>query len=125
MTQATLPEPHPLEDVGGRRLPSTLVDVKTVASYLAVSTDWVYQHADELGARRLGTGPKARLRFSLREVDERLQAMQGGTVEPPASASKPRRRPSRVTPTGARLLPIRGEAPAGRQAEASPQRVAS
>jgi hypothetical protein len=51
-----------------------LVDARSLAAYLGVGVSWVYEHADELGARRLGSGPKARLRFSLEEVDERLTA---------------------------------------------------
>lgn len=33
---------------------------------------WVYEHSDELGARRLGQGPRPRLRFDPEEVAERL-----------------------------------------------------
>lgn len=40
-----------------------LVDAATLAVELGVSRDWVYEHAHELGALRLGSGPKARLRF--------------------------------------------------------------
>jgi hypothetical protein len=40
-----------------------LVDAAALAVELGVSRDWVYEHADELGALRLGNGPKARLRF--------------------------------------------------------------
>lgn len=98
-----------------------LVSAERLAKYLGVDEGYVYAHADELGARRLGAGPKARLRFSLREVDERLRAMRGGAVESPVTTPKPRRRPSRVTPTGVRLLPIRGKAPASPR----PQRLTS
>ena len=34
----------------------------------------MYEHAAKLGPRRLGSGPRARLRFSLVEVDEALVA---------------------------------------------------
>jgi hypothetical protein len=37
------------------------------AAYLAVEESYVYEQAAELGARRLGLGPKPRLRFSLAE----------------------------------------------------------
>lgn len=53
---------------------AALVDVQTVAEYLGVSTDYVYEHADELGVKRLGSGPRAPLRFDLAKVDERLTA---------------------------------------------------
>src|SRR5262245_8249957 len=54
------------------RMREALVDAQAVADYLAVDRDWVYTHAAELGARRLGAGPRARLRFSLAEVDALL-----------------------------------------------------
>ena len=42
---------------------SGLVDAAGLARVLAVSRAFVYEHADELGAIRLGDGAKARLRF--------------------------------------------------------------
>jgi hypothetical protein len=59
-----------------------LVDAATLARELGVERDWVYAHADELGAVRLG-GPKGRLRFDRREVDERLRAIDRPTRYPP------------------------------------------
>jgi hypothetical protein len=88
-----------------------LVDVGVVAEYLAVERGWVYEHSELLGARRLGSGPRARLRFSLAEIDERLSACstgrESGSPEPASTlASKPRRR--RRSGTTVELLPIRG-----------------
>ena len=40
-----------------------LVDANELARLLSVSRDYVYEHADELGALRLSNGPRARLRF--------------------------------------------------------------
>ncbi len=40
-----------------------------VAERLSVSARWVYDHASELHAIRLGDGPRARLRFRLESVD--------------------------------------------------------
>jgi len=40
-----------------------LLTPSEVADRFAVSRTWVYEHATELGAIRLGDGPKARLRF--------------------------------------------------------------
>ena len=40
-----------------------LLTPSEVADRFAVSRTWVYEHATELGAIRLGNGPKARLRF--------------------------------------------------------------
>ena len=49
-----------------------LVTAREVAAHLSVDEGYVYEHAVELGARRLGNGPKARLRFSLTDIDQRL-----------------------------------------------------
>jgi hypothetical protein len=92
-----------------------LVDAAAVADYLGVERGWVYAHAAELGARRLGSGPKARLRFSLSGVDERLSACsvsrESADADPaPAAVSRPRRR--RRTGTSVQLLPIKGRSEA-------------
>jgi hypothetical protein len=44
---------------------SKLVDAATLAGVLGVSRAWVYENAQRLGARRLGEGPRGRLRFDL------------------------------------------------------------
>lgn len=49
-----------------------LVDAATLADALSVERDWVYGHANELGAIRLG-GEHGRLRFDLDAVRERMQ----------------------------------------------------
>jgi hypothetical protein len=88
-----------------------LVDAATLAAYLNVERSWVYEHADELGARRLGSGPRARLRFSIAEVDQRLttctRSRESRSPDPaPLAALRPRRR--RRMGTSVALLPIRG-----------------
>src|SRR4051794_31233706 len=45
-----------------------------VAQRLGMRRDAIYARADELGARRVGTGRKARLRFDAARVDEALNA---------------------------------------------------
>jgi len=92
-----------------------LVDAAAVASYLGVARSYVYEHAAELGARRLGRGPRARLRFSLTEVDERLReratCIESRRSEGDVStATTPirRRRRGRDLGTRVELLPIRG-----------------
>lgn len=47
------------------------VDAATVARLLAVDRDWVYAHARELGAIRLG-GPQGRLRFDIDQLHQTL-----------------------------------------------------
>jgi predicted DNA-binding transcriptional regulator AlpA len=60
------------------RAESRFVDAAAVAAVLGVERSWVYEHADELGARRLGSGPRARLRFDLEEVDSWLTSCSQG-----------------------------------------------
>ncbi|MDA0184321.1 helix-turn-helix domain-containing protein [Solirubrobacter phytolaccae] len=52
--------------------PETLLTPSEVALRYGVSRAWVYAHARELGAVRLGAGPKARLRFHAERVEEAL-----------------------------------------------------
>jgi hypothetical protein len=52
--------------------PSELLTVADVAARLRVTPKWVYAHQQELGAIRLGDGPKARLRFDPRIVDAQM-----------------------------------------------------
>jgi hypothetical protein len=49
-------------------LAERLLTPSEVADRFAVSRTWVYEHATELGAIRLGKGPKARLRFHPKTV---------------------------------------------------------
>jgi hypothetical protein len=51
-----------------------LVDARQLARDLDVSLDYVYAHATELGAMRLGSGPKARIRFDLDLARQALEA---------------------------------------------------
>ena len=89
-----------------------LVDTRAVAAFLGVEPSFVYEHSVELGARRLGSGPKAPLRFSLREVDERLHSCSASrgsdAAVPPVMKPNQRRRSSARLGTGVELLPIRG-----------------
>jgi hypothetical protein len=55
---------------GGERM----ISAAEVSRRWAVSRRWVYDHADGLGAVRLGGGPRPRLRFDPEEVAERLGA---------------------------------------------------
>jgi hypothetical protein len=56
-----------------------LVDARQLARDLGVSLDYVYAHATELGAMRLGAGPKARIRFDLDRARQALEARPGRT----------------------------------------------
>jgi len=58
-----------------------LLEPRELAAALHVSLDYVYSHAADLGAMRLGDGPKARLRFDLHTAQ---QAMRARKQPPPA-----------------------------------------
>jgi hypothetical protein len=81
--------------------PRGLVDAQGVADDLQVERDWVYGHARELGAIRLGDGPKARLRFDLQRVRERLVTLDADDRPPP---NEPRSRPRKPRPAGVKLI---------------------
>src|SRR4051812_23767844 len=57
------------------------VRVEEVCRRFGVSQAWVYAHSAELGGIRLGTGPKARLRFDL----ERCRVAIEGMAQPAPS----------------------------------------
>jgi hypothetical protein len=89
---------------------SRWVNADAVAEHLAVDVSYVYEHAAELGARRLGDGPRARLRFRFELVDEAL-CVAGRESEAPQTRTATRKRGRRrraAVGTGAPLLPIRG-----------------
>lgn len=67
-----------------RALPQ-YVDAADLAQMLGIDRDWIYAHARELGAIRLG-GPNGRLRFDVRQVSEALADAR--------PAKQPRRRAS-------------------------------
>lgn len=83
-----------------------------VATLLAVDRAFVYEHAADLGARKLGDGPKARLRFRLEDVEAALPCLESrGSQERATPSAKPkqRRRSTTRLGTGASLLPIRDD----------------
>jgi hypothetical protein len=49
-----------------------LLTVAAVAQEFGLSTDWVYANAGRLGAIRLGSGPRARLRFERATIADRI-----------------------------------------------------
>lgn len=83
-----------------------LVGVEEVVVRFGVSRSYVYEHSAELGAIRLGRGPKARLRFDLEQVATAL-AQESTTIEARPSAP-PRKRPGRARsndlPPGVKLI---------------------
>lgn len=79
-----------------------LITAAEVAHRYGVSREWAYEHADDLGAIRLGDGPKARLRFDPATVADRLAARPHPVTKPEPPKARPRKT------SGAELLPIRG-----------------
>ncbi|MGH3427055.1 MAG: hypothetical protein ACRDQZ_05740 [Mycobacteriales bacterium] len=87
-----------------------LVDAAELARRFRIERSWVYSHAIELGAVKLGNGAKPRLRFDpqiaarvLRKAGERSAA------DPPARSGKRAGQPQRGRDSKVSLLPIRGQ----------------
>jgi hypothetical protein len=88
------------------------IDANEVARRHGVSRAFVYEHADELGAIRVGAGPRPRLRFDPAAVGERLAAAVapgGPKSRPPGTpAATAPRHPAGASNSRGGLLPIRG-----------------
>jgi len=69
-----------------------LLTVKEVAFVLGLKPPWVYRHAEELGAIRVGRGDRAAIRFDAATVAERIAAMH--VVDPAPTPRARRRAPS-------------------------------
>ena len=82
--------------------PESLIDVIELARRTGLSRTWIYEHARELGAIRLGDGPRARLRFNPDTVKRLLEREPPPRVEPtPARQRRPIRAMNDIE-----LLPI-------------------
>jgi len=79
------------------------IDAAEVARRLGVSRDYVYEHAEELGAIRLGEGSRGRLRFDPVTVHKNLTEKRDEVRDARRDIRKPVRR-SQVP-----LLPVKGE----------------
>lgn len=85
-----------------------LVDAAELARRLGIERSWVYTHAIELGAVKLGSGAKPRLRFDPQIAARVLRRVgEGPAADPPARSGKRAGQPSVGEKSGARLLPIR------------------
>lgn len=114
MTAPVQLAPESIEAIAQRvaelvRDPETVqfIDAEEVAHRFGVSREWVYAHAEELGAVRVGEGPRPRLRFDVKKVSERFGSLAGS------------REPQRENRSAVRwggdleLLPIKDDTPAG------------
>lgn len=80
------------------------VDAAEIARRFTVKPQWVRDHADELGAVRVGQGERPRLRFDPALVEQHLK---GGSLEPPrASRRQPGSRRSKAASSTVALLPV-------------------
>jgi predicted DNA-binding transcriptional regulator AlpA len=76
-----------------------LVDAAELASRLGVDRAWVYSHAKDLHAVRLG-GPRGRMRF---DIDAVLRLLDAEPARSPRRAARPR---TVLIDLGGELLPI-------------------
>ena len=90
-----------------------LVDAAELARRFGIERSWVYTHAIELGAVKLGNGAKPRLRFDP-EIAARVLRKVGEvpTADPPARSGKRAGQPQGSEGQG-ELLPIRGQGESG------------
>ena len=95
-----------LEQRGLRR--HELVDAAELARRFGIERSWVYTHAIELGAVKLGNGAKPRLRFDP-EIAARVLRKVGGkpVADPPARSGKRAGQPPRHGGSEVQLLPVR------------------
>jgi hypothetical protein len=83
-----------------------LLTVAAVSQEFGVSTDWLYANARALGAIRLGSGPRARLRFDRATIADRIAKVASHAARDRSSQRAKRRRGTREDANGD-LLPIR------------------
>jgi hypothetical protein len=84
-----------------------LVDAAELARRLGIERSWVYSHAIELEAVKLGSGAKPRLRFDPEIAAKVLRkAGEGSAADPPARSGERAAQPSASGGSGVRLLPI-------------------
>lgn len=89
------------------REPFRLLDTQAVARMLAVSEEWVREHAAELGAIRVGDSPRGPLRF---DVDRVRAALAQRRLQRTDRAPAKRRGRRTSTASGVKLLPLPEEA---------------
>ena len=98
---------------------SGLLSASEVSRWWNVERGWVYQHADQLGVIRLGTGRRPRLRFDPERVRQAMGDPLTDADRRSPRPARPRRKPRaggscRSTADSRELLPIHGEQSYGR-----------
>lgn len=96
-----------LEEKGLRQ--RELIGAAELARRLGVDRSWVYSHAIELGAVKLGDGPKARLRFDPEIAERALRKLsEASATDPPARSGERADRSRWMRRPEVRLLPVDG-----------------
>jgi hypothetical protein len=93
----------------GRTAPRRLLTAAEISEWWGVERSWVYDHAEELGAIRLGTGRRPRLRFDPDLVAQRLDARATKRRPPTPGRRRNARRSPRTPADPVDLLPLKGE----------------
>jgi hypothetical protein len=88
-----------------------LIPAADVARRLGRSREWVYRHAEELGAVPLGDGERPRLGFERAKVAAYSAGSRPQQRAQPSPERSARRRATRSNGQGGDLLPIRGGKP--------------
>lgn len=98
-------DPHDIESIAARvaellrdQMPQTasrLADAAEVARELGVDRDWVYAHARELGATRLG-GERGRWRFDLARIRRDLAPPSASKRSPSATRRRRCQQPKKT-----------------------------
>jgi hypothetical protein len=87
-----------------------LVDAAELARRLGIERSWVYAHAIELGAVKLGKGTKPRLRFDPEIAARVLQKVgEGSAADPPTRSGERAVQPRGGGASTIPLLPVRGQ----------------
>ena len=81
-------------------LQPALLTAADVARQYGLSRGWVYKHSRDLGGQRMGTGPKARLRFRSDDVQAHLRELQTREDETPGLGPRGPREPVELLPIG-------------------------
>lgn len=86
-----------------------LVDAAELARRFGIERSWVYSHAIELGAVKLGSGSKPRLRFDPKVAMRVVQKLgKSGAADPPARSGERAGQPQGSRRSEVSLLPIKG-----------------
>jgi hypothetical protein len=94
-----------LEQKGMRQ--REMIGASELAGRLGVDRSWVYSHAIELGAVKLGDGPRARLRFDPEIAERALRKLGDGSAPDPPARSVERADRARWTRRPeVKLLPV-------------------